>query len=161
MQGSGEAAGRPAWIVNILPRGQNRVVRRVWIDRATKIRLRSERLDTKGQAVDTWALSNLDFGPVPVTQFRWTPPDGVKVTRTAGTLWTQIAPAQKAVPWLQVPPQDALPRGYVFESAVVDGKSGQGEAWLRYTNAATPASLSPGWMKKLCKRWSTSGNRTN
>jgi outer membrane lipoprotein-sorting protein len=141
VQGAGESAGRPAWIVNIMRRGQNKIARRLWIDRATKIRLRSEIYDANGNRVQTSVLSNLDFGPVSVAQFRWSPPAGAKITRTRGTLWTYLAPAQRAAPWLQAPAQSTLPRGYVLESVIVDNSSGQGEAWLRYTNGLNRFSI--------------------
>jgi negative regulator of sigma E activity len=143
VQGSAEVSGRTAWIVNVSPRGQNRVVRRLWLDRATKIVLRTESFDAGGQRVETSSFNAIQFSKVGAEQFRWTPPRGAQVTRTSGTLWTHIAPAKRAAPWLQVPSQSTLPRGYVVESAVVDTKAanGQGEAWLRYTNGLNRFSI--------------------
>jgi negative regulator of sigma E activity len=142
VQGAGEVDGRDAWVVTLSPRGEQRIVRRIWLDRNTKIRLRTEHF-SNGERSETSVLSDLKFAQVPVTQFRWTTPTGAQVTRTAGTLWMHIAPAKRAATWLKVPLQSTLPSGYVVESAVVDAKaaSGQGEAWLRYTNGLNRFSI--------------------
>ena len=50
--GSGQVAGRRAWIVE-LGRRDGRNKRRIWIDAATKVRLRAERVDEKGRVEAT------------------------------------------------------------------------------------------------------------
>lgn len=131
--GSGEVAGRRAWIVE-LGQGSNR--RRFWIDQSTKVRLRAERTDAQGR-VEATALQSVDFGSVEKSRFVWSPPAGANVTRTSGRLFVSLAGAKKAANWLLYP--RVLPNGYSFESAVVSGE--KGEAWLRYTNGTHRFSI--------------------
>lgn len=129
-------AGRAAYVVGIAARGGKKLNRKVWIDKATKSRLRIERLDASGASVETIALQNVKFGPVAAAQFEWTPPQGAQITRTQGMLFTRLNAAQRAADWLQVP--RVLPAGFSFESAVIDPG---GEAWLRYTNGTSRFSI--------------------
>jgi negative regulator of sigma E activity len=133
--GSGQVAGRRAWIVE-LGRRDGRNKRRIWIDAATKVRLRAERVDEKGR-VEATALQSVDFGSVEKSRFSWSAPAGTKVTRTSGRLFVSLPGAKKAAGWLQYP--RVLPTGFSFESAVVDGE--KGEAWLRYTDGARRFSI--------------------
>lgn len=135
--GTATVAGRRAWIVDVRGRGGKRTLRRLWIDQATGARLRMEHFAPGGQRLETTALSNVRFGPVAASRFRWAPPAGAKVTRTSGTLFLRLAPARAAASWLQYP--RVMPPGYEFESAVVDNK--KGEAWLRYTNGQRRFSI--------------------
>jgi len=141
--GAGEQDGRAAWQLSLEPRGENRVVRKLWVDRAKGVLLRLEQFDARGQKVKTIALRDIKFGAVAADRFRWSPPSGAQVTRMEGTLWTSLAPAQSAAAWLRAPAQSALPRGYILESAIVDAKgaNGQGEVWLRYTNGLNRFSI--------------------
>lgn len=163
--GTATVGGRRAWIVEMRGRGGQRVLRRLWIDQVTGVRLRAERFGPEGRRIESAALSNVRFGPVPASRFHWTPPAGAKVTRTTGTLFMRLAPARTATSWLQYP--RVTPPGYVFESAVVDDR--KGEAWLRYTNGrqrfsifqqraagrktAAPRSVEGGWY------WQNGGSR--
>ncbi|HVF09527.1 MAG TPA: sigma-E factor regulatory protein RseB domain-containing protein [Abditibacteriaceae bacterium] len=131
-------AGRPAWLVLITPRNGNRAGRKLWIDRATKALLRVEWPARLSQASGYFALQSVKFGPVAAARFRWSPPPQAHVTRTSGTLFMRLAQAQQAArSWLRFPHYS--PRGYVFESAVID--STKGEAWLRYTNGLSRFSI--------------------
>lgn len=138
LSGGGNIAGRAAWIVALTPRGKTRPAWKVWIDQKNMARLRVERTGSAGQ---TMTLRNVNFSPVPDSQFRWSPPADANVTRTKGTLYTERPAAQRAASWLQ--PPGYLPRGYDFESAVVDpnGAGGKGEAWLRYANGINRFSI--------------------
>lgn len=141
--GANEQDGRMAWQLALSPRGENRVVRKLWIDRAKSVLLRIEQFDTRGQRMKTITLRDVRFGAVIADRFRWSPPAGAQITRMDGTLWTSLAPAQRAAVWLHAPAQSTLPRGYILESAIVDAKAanGQGEAWLRYTNGLNRFSI--------------------
>jgi outer membrane lipoprotein-sorting protein len=136
--GTATTAGRTAWVVSLTPRAGNGTGRKFWIDRATKALLRVERLKGVDSAAEYVALRNVKFGAVPTAQFRWSPPPQANVTRTSGTLFMQFTQARRAArSWLQFP--HYKPRGYVFESAVVDAS--KGEAWLRYTNGLSRFSI--------------------
>jgi outer membrane lipoprotein-sorting protein len=164
MQGETKIIGRRAWIVALMPRGQTRVLRKLWVDQQTKIRLRIERFDDSGKRVEAWSLSNLKFEKIPDEAFQYTPPRGAEVTN-AGVLYQRLNQAQRATNWLRVPRK--LPRGFGFESAIVDEE--KGEAWLRYSSGTrrfsifqqrtkdqSPATLKPvgsGWY------WKKNGNR--
>lgn len=134
--GSATVAGRPCWIVALLPRGTKRTVRKFWLDRATKARLRIERFAADGHRTETAVFKSIKFGAVPESKFVWSAPAGTKITRTEGTLFMSLPQAQHAASWLRAP--SYLPRGYAFESAIVDPK---GEAWLRYTNGLSRFSI--------------------
>jgi outer membrane lipoprotein-sorting protein len=135
--GTGVVAGRRAWIVQLTPRTGKGVRYKFWIDQATKTRLRRERYTASGQRDQSTTLTNVQFGPVSPSRFRWSPPAGAKVTRTTGTLYSNLARAHGAASWLQYPRY--MPSGYGFESAVVD--AAKGEAWLRYTNGRKRFSI--------------------
>lgn len=140
--GTAIVAGRRARIVEV-SRGaaknnsQNRVLRRFWIDAATGVRLRVERFAPDGSRSEAHALQSVRFAPIAAARFAWTPPAGTSVTRTSGTLWSQLAPAKRAASWLQSPTW--TPSGYGFESAVVD--NARGEAWLRFSNGTRRYSI--------------------
>jgi len=134
--GSETVAGRKAWIVEVTSRKNNAVVRRFAIDAATKITLRRENLKA-GKTSEKWALQNVSFGKIPASRFGFSPPSGASVTRTSGTLFVDLQPAQRGASWLGVP--NFVPAGYAFESAVVDGS--KGEAWLRFSSGARRFSI--------------------
>jgi outer membrane lipoprotein-sorting protein len=135
--GTEMVAGRRAWVVRMTPRTGKGVRYKFWIDQATKARLRRERYTADGRRGQSTTLTNVRFGPVPSSKFQWSPPAGATVTRTSGTLYSVLARARSAASWLQVPRY--TPRGYVFESAVVDAS--KGEAWLRYTDGRKRFSI--------------------
>jgi negative regulator of sigma E activity len=141
MAGSGNVAGRAAWIVALTARGARQPTLKVWIDQKNLARLRVDRLDASGKASRSYAVQSIRFGDVPASRFSWTPPAGARVTRTSGTLYSDLSQAHRAASWLQVP--DFVPPGYEFESAVVDpaGNGGAGEAWLRYANGINRFSV--------------------
>lgn len=101
----------------------------LWVDKAKKVRLRLE------NGWSSVVLSDVKFGYVPPSRFKFETPAGARVTRTTGTLVNNLSTARKSASWLRAPSQ--LPTGYAFESAVVDA----GEVWLRYTNGRRRFSL--------------------
>jgi outer membrane lipoprotein-sorting protein len=126
--------GRAAWVVVVTPKKKAAHKTKFWIDEKTKIRLRLQRFDGTGKTLETIALSNLKFGAVPASTFRWSPPKGAKVTN-AGTLYHRLEIARRNAPWLAAPTK--LPAGYAFESAVVNTS----DAWLRYSNGVRRFSI--------------------
>jgi outer membrane lipoprotein-sorting protein len=130
-------AGRRAWVVALTPRAGAGVRYKFWIDQATKARLRRERYTAAGQRDQSTTLTSVRFGPVPSSRFQWSPPPGAVVTRTTGTLYSDLARARAAASWVRYP--HYRPSGYVFESAVID--AAKGEAWLRYTNGRRRFSI--------------------
>ncbi len=138
VSGPVDVAGRRAWVVEMrAAKDKKRVLRRHWIDTATKVRLKVERFTPNGTVSETSSLQNVQFGAIPAARFAWTPAAGTKITRTSGRLFMQLAPAKRVATWLQYP--RTVPSGYSFESAIVDNK--KGEAWLRYTNGAQRFSI--------------------
>jgi outer membrane lipoprotein-sorting protein len=135
-QGQTKIGGRKAWIVAVSSKGKSQVLRKFWVDDKTKIRLRAEMFDNRGQRIETRSLSNVRIGNVPDSAFRFSPPRGADVTN-AGTLYTQLGQARRSTSWLRLPTN--LPRGYAFESAVVDDM--KNESWLRYTNGVRRFSI--------------------
>ncbi len=138
LSGGGNIAGRAAWIVELTPRGKAQPAWKVWIDQKNFARLRVEHTGLAGQ---TMTLQKVVFAPIADNQFQWSPPAGANITRTNGTLFNERGAAQRAANWLQIP--GFVPRGYNFESAVVDpnGAGGKGEAWLRYANGINRFSI--------------------
>jgi outer membrane lipoprotein-sorting protein len=134
VQGPYTLNGRRAWQVTITTREKKRVVRKVWLDERTKIRLKAQLFDESGKVNETTTLSNLKFVAIDAKVFRWTPPAGTKVTN-AGTLYTQLRRALNQATWLRAPSR--VPNGYAFESAVVN----HDDAWLRYSNGTRRFSI--------------------
>lgn len=139
MDGAAKVAGRQAWILSFAPRDASHQPLKVWIDQQTGARLRIER--GSGAAKSTMTLQKIQFGPVPSSRFQWSPPAGIRVTRTSGTLYNDVGQARRAAGWLSIPGN--VPQGYAFENAVVDtsGNGGKGEAWLRYANGINRFSI--------------------
>lgn len=135
-KGATNIQGRKAWLIQFVSRQSKRVTRKLWIDDSKKIRLRTERYDAGGKRTETWALSNLKFGGVPDSAFRYSPPGGSSITN-AGTLYVRLGQAKRGASWLRAPQK--LPPGYAFESVVVD--SAKKEAWLRYTSGTKRFSI--------------------
>jgi negative regulator of sigma E activity len=135
-KGQATLIGRKAWVVAIMPRGKSQVLRKMWIDDKTKIRLRAERFDARGNRVETWALSNLKIGKISAASFNYIPPRGTIVTN-AGTLFLRLNQAKRQANWLRAPTK--LPRGYAFESAIIDER--KNEAWLRYSSGTRRFSI--------------------
>ena len=136
MAGEARIDNRAAWIVDVL-RSEGGVARRLWIDKATKLRLSTQFFGASGQNEGRTTLRDLKIGGVSESRFRWQPPQGAQVVRTMGTLYSQFAPARQSAPWLRYP--RFLPPGYAFESAIID--NAKGEAWLRYADATRRFSL--------------------
>jgi outer membrane lipoprotein-sorting protein len=124
--GVGSIADRLTWIVD-LTRGQSQ--RRLWIDQKNGALLRRE-TRRGAQLIENSVLEDVRFGAVPASVFQWKPPAGANVSRTTGTLYAS-ANAARRVAALRFPRW--TPRGYSFESAIVDVR--QGEAWLRFSGA--------------------------
>jgi outer membrane lipoprotein-sorting protein len=124
--GVGSIDNRLAWIVE-LARGQN--LRRLWIDQKNGALLRRETRRGE-QTLENSVLSSVHFGDVPLGVFSWTPPAGAQVTRTTGALYNS-ANAARRIAMLRFPTW--TPRGYSFESAIVDERTG--DAWLRFSGA--------------------------
>lgn len=133
--GQTQMNGRAAWIVDVSRNGT--LARRLWIDKAAKLRLSVQFFGTNKKSMGRTTLENLKIGNVGAAQFRWQPPGGAQIVRTSGTLFSQFAPAKQSAIWLRYP--RFLPAGYHFESAIVD--SSKGEAWLRYANATRRFSI--------------------
>lgn len=129
-------SGRKTHGVEITARDGLRGTRRFFIDDATKIVMRRERIPVGGSR-ESSELRSIKFGAVSPAKFAWSPPAGANVTRTSGSLFTQVAVAKRNAPWLRVP--QSVPGGYQFESAVVDGS--KGEAWLRYSTGTRRFSI--------------------
>jgi outer membrane lipoprotein-sorting protein len=109
VSGPVDVAGRRAWVVEMrAAKDKKRVVRRHWIDTATKVRLKVERFTPNGTVSETSSLQNVQFGAIPAARFAWTPAAGTKITRTSGRLFMQLAPAKRVATWLQYPRTGAL-----------------------------------------------------
>ncbi len=134
VQGPYTLNGRRTWMVTLTGREKKRLLRKVWLDDRTKIRLKAEHFNENGKVSETMTLSNLKFGKVDAKAFRWTPPAGTRITN-AGTLYTQLRRAQGEATWLRAPGR--VPAGYIFESAVVN----HDDAWLRYSNGTRRFSI--------------------
>ena len=129
--------GRDASVVDILRSANGGVARRVWIDRATKLRLSVQFFDAQNQATGRISISDLKVGGVDAARFDWQPPANAQIVRTNGALFSQLAPARQSASWLQHP--RFVPAGFRFESAVVD--NAQGKAWLRYASESQRFSI--------------------
>lgn len=127
-------SGRSVWAVTVSRSDNGKLLRKIWIDEHTKLRLRTQRFDSSGKIRETTTLSNLKTGAIPDNRFNWTPPAGVSVTN-AGTLYSQLNAARRNAPWLRAPTR--IPAGYAFESAVVSAN----ESWLRYSNGTNRFSI--------------------
>lgn len=137
LSGQESVGGRAAWKIDLVRPNGKGIARRVWIDKASGLRLSAQVFDAQGQAAERVTLSDLKTSGVDASRFRWTPPGGAQVVRTNGQLFSQFAPAKAAASWLQSP--RFIPSGYMFESAVVD--NAKGEAWLRYASSTRRISL--------------------
>ena len=137
LSGQDRINGRAAWKIDLVRPDKKGVARRLWIDKATKLRLSVQVFDARGQSAERITMSDVKTGGIDASRFRWSPPRGAQVVRTSGTLFAQFAPAKTAASWLQSP--RFIPSGYVFESAIVD--PGKGEAWLRYASSTRRFSL--------------------
>lgn len=137
--GGDKIAGRSAWQF-ALERGGKPALK-IWIDQKTSARLRVDVLGENGRPVSSLAVEEIKFAPVDGAVFNWSPPAGARTTRTNGTLFDNLDQARESAAWLTRPGH--LPRGYEFESAVVDpaGNGGRGEAWLRYSNGFSRFSI--------------------
>jgi len=101
----------------------------LWVDQETSIRLRLE------NGWNSMALKDLKVGPISDSRFTFAPPEGTRVTKSAGTLYNTLSAARRAAAWFKQPAN--LPAGYAFESALVE----KTEVWLRYTNGQRRFSL--------------------
>lgn len=79
-------------------------------------------------------LTNIDYGTVDDTKFRFVVPSGARLTKIDGQYYYNLANARRAANWFKVPAK--LPE-FDFESAVV----GNDEVWLRYTDGARRISI--------------------
>ena len=61
--GKDRVAGRPTWVVNIVPRDDYRYGYQLWIDEETKLMLKSELKDDSGWPVEQILFTNIAFLP--------------------------------------------------------------------------------------------------
>lgn len=121
--GEGAVDGRPADIVELSParpvEGARGPLRRMWIDRATGLTLRTDTFNHKGEAMMTSTVSRLDLSPQ-ITQTTFVPPGSMaKVAVKRPWMAEEMGAQRESVArasGLQPPAPAFVPSGFAFDS---------------------------------------------
>lgn len=138
--GTGEVAGRPADIVELLPHGLPHLSQRLWVERETGVILRTEqyRLDGSLAALSVFT----SFTPVKSLSgdlFHFRVPKGVRVTSRPDLPAPLKDLSTRSGMAIRMPAE--LPPGYVYEGGAVRRTERENVVHLRFTDGLGVISL--------------------
>jgi outer membrane lipoprotein-sorting protein len=136
----GRAAGRSCWKLELRSRADNVLARRLWVDRETRIVLRSESLRTDGTLAEVMRFTKLALGPQDAAAFRFSPPAGSALVERAAPDFMALDEA-KAAAGVEPRLPAWLPPGYVFESLDIIPKGRRNVVHYRFSDGMKVLSL--------------------
>ena len=131
---SDRVAGYDADIVDVRPRDAYRYGYRLWLERGTRLLLRSIVVDNKGHSLEEFMFVALDIGTAPA--------DTDLLPRQRELLTTTAAPSDEM--GLRGPPAWQVlkpPAGFVFQSARRSGSDASGAQHLVYSDGLASVSI--------------------
>jgi hypothetical protein len=145
LAGQDTLAGRPVWVVDLLPQRRGKPSRRVWLDQQTGVQLGLEERDARGRLVQTAYFERVQLNPRPAptrADFTFIPPAGTRIVDEFAT----VAEAQRRVPFRILQPT-YLPTGFFLEGVgVVRGP--RQRVMLLYTGETGLCLLNEGWLRE-------------
>ncbi len=139
--GTDVVAGRQAYLLVLLPRVPG-TTRRMWVDRATGVVLKSEASDPERDVYFTSTFTRVSFLPVPPELFRVPRPRGIRVLKLdgEGVRVRSLSELSRHVGFPVVAPQE-LPAGFRFRSARVATWGAAKAAVLEFSDGFSGLSL--------------------
>lgn len=139
--GTDVVAGRPCYLVAVLP-SSGGPVRRLWVDRATGLVLKSEAQDAERGVYLTSTVTRVTFTPVPEELFRVPRPRGARTVQlpSGEVLWKRVSEVARAVGFSLASPAE-LPAGFSYRGGGVAVFGGIRAGLLQYSDGATTVSL--------------------
>jgi len=146
LQDGGTVAGRPTWLLTMISRDANAVLRQYWVDRKTLVELKKESYLPGGKPTQREWFVTIDYGPALVgNEFTWHPPRNVRVLELEQPLLElPLQQARQRVEFeIYNPPRTALPPGFelIADKVAVFEEEETKVAWLRFTNGIDILSL--------------------
>lgn len=127
--GSGSVAGRPAYVVKIVPKSKGIPSQTLWIDKQTYLVLKSEVRGPSGSLRSSSSFSDIDINPRGISSGLFSVRGKVEDNNGAGSFgFTPVKP-------------DYLPRGYVLVGIAPVKVDGGVAAHLQYTNGINTISI--------------------
>ncbi|MDD5657731.1 MAG: sigma-E factor regulatory protein RseB domain-containing protein, partial [Elusimicrobia bacterium] len=134
------AAGRRCWKLELRSRPDGALVRRLWVDQAGGLLLRSEAYGEGGEKLESMRFSKVSFGASsPDALFEFSPPEGVAVRTRAEPDYLALEEAKAAGIEPRLPAW--LPAGFVFESLDVVEKGRRKLVHYRFSDGVRALSL--------------------
>lgn len=135
----GEAAGGPAWLVELSPRQGGGVQRRLWLDKRSGVVVKSETLRPDGTLSAVMELDALKLGAA-ADSFSFIPPAGTAVIAGAEQDYLELDEAEETAGFAPRLPS-SLPKGYVLESVDVIRRGKNNVVHSRFTDGLNVLSL--------------------
>lgn len=133
-------ARRATWRLELRAKDGNLLRRRLWLDRAHGVVLRSESYRPDGTLASTMRFTSVRYGAVDAARFRFAPPPGAKVLERAEPDFMEQDEAEQAVGF--VPRLPAwLPPGFVLESLDALPRGKRRILHARYSDGVTALSF--------------------
>lgn len=143
--GQDTLAGRPAWVVDLLPQRRGKPSRRLWLDQQTGVQLGLEERDARGRLVQASYFERVQFHPRPAptrADFTFIPPPGTRIVDEFAT----VGEAQRRVPFRILEPT-YLPPGFFLQGVgVVRGP--RQRVMLVYNGETGLCLLNEGWLRE-------------
>lgn len=127
-------AGRSTWLLTLRSKTDGKAERRYWLDRRGGLVLRSETPFSRSR------FESVAYGRPKAEAFRFSPPEGVAVSRRSERDYLGLDQA-KAASGLEPRPPKWLPGGYVFESVDVLERGGRNLLHARFSDGVNVLSL--------------------
>ncbi len=139
----GLVAGRPCWKLELRKREGQVLARRLWIDKAKSLILKSETFRPDGSLKESVLFTRLKFvAKQDAAKFVFSPPPGTAVVQRAAPDYLALDEAKTAGLKPQLPAW--LPSGYVFESLDVMAKGKSRILHCRFSDGLSAISLFEG-----------------
>ncbi len=139
--GTDVVAGRPAFLVTVLP-ASGGPTRRLWVDRATGLVLKSEAWDSERGVYFTSTVTRVDFGRVPEELFRVPRYRGARTVELAASPLKpqRLSELARAAGFPVVAPAD-VPEGFRYRGGAVAAFAGSRAVLLQYADGVATVSL--------------------
>lgn len=143
--GQDTLAGRPVWVVDLVPQRRGKLSRRVWLDQQTRVQLGTEERGARGQFVQASYFERVQFYPRPApsrADFTFIPPKGTRIVDEFPT----VAEAQRRVRFRILEPTYIPPGLFLEGVGVVQGP--RQRVMLLYNGETGLCLLNEGWLRE-------------
>jgi len=135
-------AGRKAYVLSIIPKYRGKPTRRLWVDVATGLVLKTERAHSDGAPASISAYSEIQYrSGLPDSLFHFRPPYPGRIVRKMAPVIIHSPKElhRRLGAWVMLP--RSLAAGYRFQNATIQSLRGKSSVQLNYSDGLSTLSL--------------------